>query len=277
MRVAHVDGLLTLFYDGSELYNHQLNSELFRILMGKERRETEEDMSQVSEACRKYLRERLSWQQIIVEEGVKVIPHKTFYRCLHIQKVIFANTVIRVEPLAFFQCHGLVFLKLSINLKCIAGGAFEECDLSSVFVPSQCKEIGTCAFAFNKRLSIFHILSSDTQLKRQVIAGTALIDISPFDTNRVGHYSDRNREVEKWIKNINSDIIRHELHRVCSSIQPRKDLIHSIIEDKGIGAFREKNGIGICPSQYLQANPFAAVKESEIIREYILKKMGGFD
>ncbi|GFH46356.1 hypothetical protein CTEN210_02830 [Chaetoceros tenuissimus] len=276
MRVAHVDGLLTLFYDGSELYNHQLNSELFRILMGKERRETEEDMSQVSEAFRKYWRERQSWQQIIVEEGVKVIPHKTFYRCFHIQKVIFANTVIRVEPLAFFQCYGLVFLKLSINLKCIAGGAFEECDLSSVFVPSQCKEIGTCAFAFNKRLSIFHILS-DARLKRQVIAGTALINDSPFDTNRVGHYSDRNRQVEKWIKNINSDIIRHSLHRVCSSIQPRKEVIDSNIEDKGIGAFKEKNEIGISASQYLQANPFADVKEAEIIREYILKKMGGFE
>ena len=276
MRVAHVDGLVTLFYDGSELYNHQLNSELFRILMGENRRETEEDMIQVSEACKKYWKERQSWQQIIVEEGVKVIPHKTFYRCFNVQKVIFANTVIRVEPLAFFQCYGLVFLKLSINLKCIAGGAFEECDLSSVFIPPMCKEIGTCAFAFNKRLSIFHI-SSDTQLQRQVIAGTALINDSPFDTNRVGHYNDRNREVEMWIKNINSDMIKHELHRSCSSTQFRKEVIDSIIEDKEIVAFKEKNEIGISASQYLQANPFADVKEAEIIREYILKKMGEFD
>ena len=169
-----------------------------------------------------------------------------------------------------------VFLKLSINLKCIAGGAFEECDLSSVFVPPKCKEIGTCAFAFNKRLSIFHI-SSDTQLQRQVIAGTALINDSPFDTNKVGHYSDRNREVEKWIKNINSDIIKHELHQACSSIRFRKEVIDSIIEDKEIGAFKEKNEIGISASQYLQANPFADVKEADIIREYILKKIGEFD
>ena len=154
MRVATVDGLVTLFYDGSkELWNQELIDEW------QERRQNighvEEDDNweswDLSNECKEYFRERFSWQQVIVE-GVMEIPEFTFSGCFNIKRVIFADTVIRIEHGAFFRCYNLVFIKLSLRLEYIGECAFELCNLSSVFVPPSCREIGMGAF-----LSLIHI------------------------------------------------------------------------------------------------------------------------
>ena len=92
MRVATVDGLVILLYDGSkELYNDRLDFELLttgiehgrRLIQGQAIFEAMD----LSDECKRYIRERMSWQQIIVMEGVTTIPEHTFKGCKNIKRV----------------------------------------------------------------------------------------------------------------------------------------------------------------------------------------------
>ena len=146
MRVEQVDGLLTVFYDGTILSNFDLDYE--HTVFGEEDR---------SEECESYVNERYSWQQVIVMEGVSIIPESTFNWCKNIKRVIFPSTVIRIEERAFLCCTSLVLIKLSIHLEYIGENAFNSCDLESVFIPPTCEVIGEYSFAYNKNLTILHV------------------------------------------------------------------------------------------------------------------------
>ena len=275
MRVATFDGLVTLFYDGSrQLYNDELDSrelvERARVALG--------DREDISNECKEYMKERLSWEQIVGMEGVTEIPERTFHRCENIKRVIFANTVVRIGRCAFARCTGLVFVKWSINLEYIGEAAFNDCNLSSVFIPPRCREIRDRAFQANKNLSIFHV-PQDTELGRDILERTAIARASRlyptpirFRTLPDGELA-RSNNMNQWLKNMNNDDTC-ALHRACTSYQPLKEVIHTIIQEKGLKAFRQENDAGITPSQYLKENPYSALTEKEIIREYLMKAMG---
>ena len=132
MRVATVDGLVTLFYDGSrELYDYDLNWEWLteysrRRLIDGDRAERVVDLEamNVSDECKRYLRERQTWQQVIIVDGVTEILENTFSKCENIERVIFADTVTRIKGCAFHGCKKLVFIKLPLNLDLIGACAF---------------------------------------------------------------------------------------------------------------------------------------------------------
>ena len=272
MRVATVDGLVTLFYDGSkELINRELQSECFRLYLHRRRDIKNWEELNLSNEVKEYWRERQSWQQVIVVEGVTEIPEWTFSHCFNIQKVIFANTVLRIESNAFFRCYSLVYIKVSIILEFIGDTSFHVCNLSSVFLPPRCRVEGS-AFAGNANLKIVNV-PQDVELQECVFAGTKLIADSPFG-NEKGYYDDADEEaVQEWIKNINSHE-RFSLHRACCSFQPDKEVIMTIVLQQGIGAFSVENQMCITPSQYLKANPYTDISEKDIIEAYIMKMMG---
>lgn len=69
MSVANVDGLVTLFYDGSkELYNEELDDEWSEEYDNRDLNDDNWEEWDLSVECKRYIRERLSWQQIIIEE-----------------------------------------------------------------------------------------------------------------------------------------------------------------------------------------------------------------
>ena len=261
--MATVDGLVTLFYDGSkELWNENLNWERsIALLTGV--RANDLESSNVSDECKRYFRERLSWEQIIIVDGVTVIPAFTFYMCKNIKRAVFADTVLRIENLAFFQCAGLVFIKLPVNLEYVGDLAFVECNLSSVFIPPRCLEIGTRAFAGNANLAILNV-PQDVDFDDEVVLGTKLLQRSPNP-----HYMNIT-----WLMNINNDE-RFALHRVCSSFEPTLEMILDTMKERGgLNAFKVENSIGITPSRYLKENPYASVSEKEIIENFIMQMMG---
>ncbi|GFH43852.1 hypothetical protein CTEN210_00325 [Chaetoceros tenuissimus] len=270
MRVATVDGFVTLFYDGSkELYNDELDDEW------EEEEETFYDHTiwedwNLSDECKRYFRERLSWQQIIVLNGVTEIPQFTFYRCWNIKRVIFADSVIRIEEFAFYGCRCLFSIKWSINLEYIGYKAFDCCDLSSVFVPPSCRVIEHCAFCSNKNLEILNVPQT-IELGDYVFRDTKLFQRSPF------HGPDEDAfefDINRWLKNINNSD-QFALHRLCSSFEPTLDMILQTMKDKGgPKAFNVENSSGITPSRYLKENPHAHVKEKEVIEKYVLQMMG---
>lgn len=277
MRVATVDGLVTLFYDGSkELFNQDLEDEfdeafrnIFDYLCPEDDYDEFSDPQQwpnLSDECKEYLKEKHSWRQIIVMEGVTVIPEYTFYRC-NITRVIFADTVVRIETRAFYDVGLLFHIKLPINLEYIGEEAFFESRFQSIFIPPSCREIGFSAFGGSMCLLIFH-LPDHTALAWGAMGQTKLVQRY---ASRSIH--DESTSVEDWIRTINVGN-ECELHRVCCSFQPNIQDILEIVERKGIGAFQEENKIGITPSMYLQENPYTDISEKDLMRRYILNMMG---
>ena len=191
-------------------------------------------------------------------------------RCFNIQRVVFANTVNQIKALAFAQCSSLVSIKWSINIEYIGNNAFDDCGLISVFIPPRCREIGSGAFRDNYDLTIFHI-HPNVQLGEFLLSKTKLLRDSRFESDGWGNYE--SDEVHNWIKNINNDE-KYSLHRACTSFQPLKEVILTIFKAKGIGAFQMKNEAGITPSQYLKENPYADIREMDIVRDYVMKMMG---
>ncbi|GFH44055.1 hypothetical protein CTEN210_00529 [Chaetoceros tenuissimus] len=283
MRVATVDGLVTLFYDGTkELFDEDLQDEWDDELL-----EYDAELHQyrckniahweswdLSNECKQYFRERLSWEQIIVEEGVTVIPISTFSYCCNIKKVILANTVIKIEAATFYNCSSLVYVKWSMSLEFIGPKAFFNCNLSSVFLPPSCRKIdGDDTFARNENLKILNV-PNDTKIDTFhdiyiMIHRTELLERSPFECTTISESSlSEYKFVNTWIKTLNNDE-KFVLHKVCCSYQPTIQDIHTLILDKGFKAFQEKNNVGITPSEYLAENPYASIKEMDIIQYFI--------
>ena len=275
MRVATVDGLVTLFYDGSKKpHNEELEDEWWDEKQNHTNHDDWEEWP-LSDVCKRYLRERRSWQQIIIVEGVTEIPFFAFCGCKKIKRVIMANTVIRIKQWAFRGCRNLTYIKWSINIEVIESIAFYGCGLTSVFIPPRCRTIEEGAFRDNYDLTLFHV-HPNVQLGRNLLSNTKLLRDSRFELHRSGNYDLQTHEVHNWIKNINNDD-KYSLHRACCSFQPLKEVIYTIILQQGIGAFNIKNDSGITPSRYLKENPYAAIKEMDIIRSYVMKMMGEYE
>lgn len=266
MRTAVVVGLKTLFYDGKKLWKmgHFVEQYFTWERLKNTELTEEEKMKHLSRKCRKYFKKRWSWRQVIIEEGVTVIPHKAFIGCKNIERVIFADTVTLIKDCAFQSCEKLACIKLSVNLECIRKWAFADCNLSSVFVPQSFREIQRYAFASNENLSILQV-SQGTELDDDCIDDTKLAEFVPSET-----------DPSTRVKNINEDDT-YALHRACSSYQPLREVIYGIIDEKGLKAFNEKNEIGVSPSRYLKENPYADLTEMDIVKDYMSKKLNFLD
>ncbi|GFH58444.1 predicted protein [Chaetoceros tenuissimus] len=152
--------------------------------------------------------------------------------------------------------QGLVNIKLPINLEFIGYWAFYKCDLSSAFLPPRWCHVGIWAFSESAKLTIVHV-PQDVELEDKAFDETKLIADSHFGDEKSYDYDDAHEEaVQEWVKNINNDE-KYALHRACCSFQPSKQVIFTILEEKGIGALNIENGnaAGITPSQYLKENP----------------------
>ena len=192
MRTETIDGLLTLFYDGSKLWNEKLGSQ-FTIEYDRDRESWDQ---RISSESKDYWMERQSWEQVIVVEGVTEIPERTFHFCWNIKRVIFSDTVVRIKRWAFSCCSSLVYVKLALTIH-IGEGAFSSCNLSSVFIPPRCREIGGWAFDDNENLTILNV-PQDTEVGDRIFNYTELLERSPFGI------LDPAREVNTWLKNGNS-------------------------------------------------------------------------
>lgn len=234
--------------------------------------------------------ERLTWEMIVIMPGVEIIPYSAFFRLRNLKVVIMADTVKRIEQMAFYKCSSLKFVKFSRNLEYIGEYAFSRCkSLTSIFIPPSCREIWRAAFWGCKRLIILGLPQQVElgglvlgrngrvvfQRGTEVFQRTELMKRSPIRTTKIGDYRspDDEEAAIQWIRSINIEDA-YALHRACSSFNPLPEIIHDIVKRQGIGSMRVKNEIGITPSQYLNANPFAEISEREIVKRYILDMMG---
>lgn len=177
--------------------------------------------------------------------------------------------------------------------------------MTAIFIPPSCKKIGQYAFYECKNLIIFNV-PRHTQVGKQVISKTALSEkylsinhrllenkrkesnecmncirviarsamskvFPSFSQNRI--VTGRGGGFNEWFQRINAD--HHlELHRICSSFDPRENYIYAIIKEKGLCSLQEPNTIGLTPLEYLQANPFADIDQDKLLKLYVLELMG---
>ena len=131
--------------------------------------------------------------------------------------------------------------------------------------------IGVWTFHCCKKLIILQV-PQHSQLGGNLIADTALIEASPFETTSIGFY-DNSNEVNEWIKNHHADN-KFSLHRACSSYNPLDEVIFDIVKRQGVKAFKKQDSVGVTPLQYLCENPFTEIKEQKILKLYVLDMMG---
>ena len=94
-----------------------------------------------------------------------------------------SDTVRRIDNCAFDCCYSLGYIKLSRNLEFIGSDVFYGCiSLTSIFIPPSCREIGSVAFRYCKKLVIFG-LPQNVELGTGVFQNTELIKKSPIETN----------------------------------------------------------------------------------------------
>ncbi|GFH56017.1 hypothetical protein CTEN210_12493 [Chaetoceros tenuissimus] len=221
-------------------------------------------------------KERDTWEVIIALPGVEVIPENSFCWCGNIDTVIMADTVRRIEDLAFPECRNLKFVKLPRNVEYIGEQAFWYCNnLTSVFIPPTCREIGRWAFNCCKKLIILG-MPQNIQIGNNAFAYTLLMTKLPFsfelDDGDIIDPDDEATAIQ-WVKTINNEGA-YALHRACSSFHPLAEIVHTLVKQQGIKAMKMPNTIDITPSEYLAANTFADISEKEIVNRYILDMMG---
>lgn len=280
--VHNYRGKRTLFWNGEKLLWKTRETLLWKKADEEEGKTDQRHVYDWEEAS--------TWEMIVIMPGVEIIPYRAFNRLRNLKVVIMADSVRRIEEDAFYECKSLELVKLSRNLEYIGEAAFLGCRLlTSIFIPPSCREIWRAAFFGCKRLIILglpqQIQFGGLQVRRngrevfleatEVFQRTELIKRSPIYTMKIGDY--RTPEDEEaaiqWIRSINIEDA-YALHRACSSFNPLPEIIHDIVKRQGIGSMRVKNEIGITPSQYLNANPFAEISEREIVKRYILDMMG---
>ena len=208
--------------------------------------------------------ERQTWEVIIVLPGVEIIPELTFYACLNVETIIMADDSVKtIGKGALDMCVNVSFVKLSRNLLYIGPLAFLYCrSLTSVFIPNSCRRINEKAFLDCNELTIFNV-PQHTEVPEDALSKTAL----------EAKAQDGNFTIE-WVKSINEDN-EYSLHRLCSSMDPSEARIYQVIcEQGGLSAMARKNTIGITPSEYLAANPYADVDEMKLMKRFVLENMG---
>ena len=207
--------------------------------------------------------ERQTWEMIIVLPGVEIIPELTFYACSNVKTIIMADDSVKgIGKVAFHLCNKLSFVKLSRNLLHIGPLAFLDCrSLTSIFIPNSCRRIDEKVFLNCNELTIFNV-PQHAEVAVDALSGTAL----------EGKTHDEN--LNEWVKSINDDD-EYGLHRLCSSMDPSEDGIYQLLcEQGGLDTMTQKNLIGITPSEYLAANPYADVDEIKLMKRFVLNKMG---
>ena len=223
-------------------------------------------------------RERQTWEVIIVLPGVEVIPEGTFLDCENIETVIMADTVRQIGGWAFSDCQNLSYIRLSRNLEDIGTQAFSNCsDLVSVFIPPSCLVLGMRAFQNCEQLIIFSV-PPHIFIHEDVITGTKLMDMSPFEKLPNGRYAIYD-DIGGWIKSINNSR-KCSLHRICcltykNEALPIAEAIYEVVKEQGPQMLQLENKIGITPLKYLSDNPYLEnIDEMKMLRRYMLEMMG---
>ena len=121
---------------------------------------------------------------------------------------------------AAFACNKISNFKLpTTKLKVIGPGAFLHTKLSSLFIPSNCKEMKVCAFRRNSGTII--CVPKETMVPRSptFIQSNRITTNLPFYDLIFSHLNEGEE---------------HSLHRICASFQPKMEDILAIVNEKGL-------------------------------------------
>ena len=153
-----------------------------------------------------------SAENVVIPDGITVIPPKAFYCCSNMKSISIPDSVISIGDQAFFGCYNLtniiipdgvmsipenafygcgnlISIMLPDSVTCIGQNAFGECsNLTSITIPDSVTSIGGNAFSCCRSLTSIVIPDSVTDIGDGAFSVcTSLMNISiPDGVTRIG-------------------------------------------------------------------------------------------
>ena len=114
-----------------------------------------------------FLRGNQYIEELIILDGFKEIPFRSFCECPNLKKVeIHGESVKRIEGFCFTDCPKLTDVKLNDWLEEIDRGVFDYCkNLPRIKIPNSVKRIGYNAFDDCENLQTIDIDNTETFVK----------------------------------------------------------------------------------------------------------------
>ena len=177
--------------------------------------------------------------EVIFAPSVNIIQRYAFIGCRFLERITIPDTVTRIEELAFYNCHSLRFIRLSINLEYIGGDAFNNCNsIEAVFIPPTVNRIDNYAFRSCESLRFCILPEPIAHIGHGIFDGCYRI----------------------------STTVSNNLSKVCYSTSVNPQMIQECIDTHGIERATEVNDQRMTALHILYANPHVT---SDCIRAYV--------
>lgn len=106
-----------------------------------------------------------SVKELIVEEGMTVLPDNLSERNENLEKVVLPSTLKKIGVSCFEGCTALTEINIPDSVETIGERAFDNCAFEEITLPSSLKQIGIYAFSGTKIKSI--TLADNIDVKKQ--------------------------------------------------------------------------------------------------------------
>lgn len=113
--------------------------------------------------------------EIILEEGITVVPNSVFSYFYNLRKVTLPRSIEEIQASAFLECSALEEVILQEGLKTIGESAFDGCrSLKKISLPESLETIGNLAFGYCYALTDILIPAGVTYLGSYVFSGSGV-------------------------------------------------------------------------------------------------------
>ncbi len=116
-------------------------------------------------------------ESVVVEEGVRLIEHKSFMNCKNLEKVVLPSTLETIGYGAFSECSSLIDIEIPTGVTLIDDNAFLGCKaLGGIVIPDTVETIGESAFAACESFTEITIPASVKAIKEYAFRGCTSLD-----------------------------------------------------------------------------------------------------
>lgn len=139
------------YYDSRDDCNGIIESHSNTFYTGCSNSIIPEGVTEIGDHSFNYCNELTS---IVIPGCVQKIGHQAFFGCENLREVLFQNGVEEIGSYAFMDNHCLCSVTFPKSLKTISEGAFEGCNIKTIYIPEGVEQIWSNPFKRNNPQSI---------------------------------------------------------------------------------------------------------------------------
>jgi hypothetical protein len=130
-------------------------------------------LGSIGEGC--FENDRWLCSQLVIPEGVTLIPPRCFTWCHSLKEVILPSTLKTIDQLAFYQT-AIEKMTFPTGLDSIGHSAIYDTHLAEIILPNTLNKIGIAAFQDNKKLKRIVFPAGITYLPKRVCAMCSILE-----------------------------------------------------------------------------------------------------